>query len=190
VENKKPTAKSTPVENKKRTAKSTAVENKKCTSAKRTVGNKKQYQKRTPDQTEATELRRQEKRAEQRELNDKNREKLLVELRAGMKADAHDWPNALLQEPHLDRECTLSIRGGTKHKYIICRERRRTSGRLRINAKAVRSSADEGEAQRWRVNLRDLHDHSPSVTQHLLLRIPEWGVRDRYIKGREYLRRP
>jgi hypothetical protein len=33
-----------------------------------------------------------------------------------MEADAYDWPNALLQEPHLDRECTSSIRGDPEMK--------------------------------------------------------------------------
>jgi nucleoside-specific outer membrane channel protein Tsx len=46
--------------NGKRTAQGIAVENKKRTAAK----NKKQYQKRTPEQTDATELRRRAKRAE------------------------------------------------------------------------------------------------------------------------------
>jgi hypothetical protein len=80
VENKKRTAEDIAVGNKKRTAKGIAVGNKKHTSAKRN----KEYQKHTPEQTDAAELRLQEKRADKRELDDKNHEKLLVELRAGM----------------------------------------------------------------------------------------------------------
>jgi hypothetical protein len=80
------------VDNKKRTSAKRTVENKKRTAKGIAVGNKKEYQKRTPEQTDAAKLRLQEKRAEQCELNDKNREKLLVELRAGMEADAYDWP--------------------------------------------------------------------------------------------------
>jgi hypothetical protein len=116
VGNKKRTSAKRTVENKKRTAKGIEVGNKKHNSAKRTVENKKQYQKRTPEQTDAAKLRSQKTRAEKRELDDKNREKLLVELRAGMEADAYNWPNALLQEPHLDRECTSSIRGDPEMK--------------------------------------------------------------------------
>jgi hypothetical protein len=33
-----------------------------------------------------------------------------------MEADAYDWPNLLLQEPHLDRECTSSIGGDPEMK--------------------------------------------------------------------------
>jgi hypothetical protein len=81
--------------NDKRTAKGIVVGNKKRTAA----NPHKQYQERTPDQTDATELRRRPKRAERREVDDNNREKLLMEVRAGMEVDAYDWPNALSKSP-------------------------------------------------------------------------------------------
>jgi hypothetical protein len=112
VEDKKRTAEGFAVGNKKRTAKGIAVGNKKRTSAK----HNEEYQKRTPEETDAAKLRLQEKRGDKRERDDKNREKLLVDLRAGIETDAYNWPNALLQEPHLDRECTSSIRGDTEMK--------------------------------------------------------------------------
>jgi hypothetical protein len=51
------------------------------------------YKQRTPEQKEVPKLRVQEQRADQEEFDSKNREKLLVALRAGMEADAHNWPS-------------------------------------------------------------------------------------------------
>jgi hypothetical protein len=84
----------------------------KSSNAKRTpAGSNTLYKKRTPEQKEAAKRRVQDQRADQDEFDGKDREKLLVALRAGMEADAHNWPNAVLQELDLDREYRSSICG-------------------------------------------------------------------------------
>jgi hypothetical protein len=124
--NKANNDKRTPSANKANNAKRTAPANKanndkrtpsakKASDAKRTpAGRNTSYKQRTPEQKEAAKRRLQEQRAEQDEFDGKDREKLLVALRAGMEADAHNWPNAVLQELDLDREYTSSICGDSE----------------------------------------------------------------------------
>jgi hypothetical protein len=107
--NAKRTQSATKASNAKRTPDKSA---KKASDAKRTpAGLNASYKKRTPEQKEAAKRRVQDQRADQDEFDGKDREKLLVALRAGMEADAHNWPNAVLQELDLDREYRSSICG-------------------------------------------------------------------------------
>jgi hypothetical protein len=108
--------KRTPSEKKASNAKRTPSA-KKASNGKRTPARlNTSYKKRTPEQKEAAKRRLQEQRVDQDEFDGKNREELLVALRAGMEADAHNWPNAVLQELDLDREYTSSICGDPEMK--------------------------------------------------------------------------
>jgi hypothetical protein len=85
---------------------------KKASDAKRTpAGLNASYKKHTPEQKEGAKRRLQDQRADQDEFDGKDREKLLVALRAGMETDAHNWPNAVFQELDLDHEYRSSICG-------------------------------------------------------------------------------
>ena len=77
---------------------------------------KKAYDNRTPEQQELYDLKKQMKRAAQREFDGKNRKKSIVALREGMESDAYEWPNALLQDLKDDREFSSSVRGNPEIK--------------------------------------------------------------------------